>query len=188
MIINRIKKMDPLCVVQGDPARTGLTATAYLDSSSLVGAARAMLDEGYHLEDVSALHVREGFLISYFFGHTQTSGRIALRALTPNEAPNVPSITSVYPGADWHEREANDFYGIRFEGHPNPVRLLLPSDMDTYPLRKEEPARASIRALFSCAPETVIMKREGFTLFDPEPESTGEEPRADRIGDAISKD
>jgi NADH-quinone oxidoreductase subunit C len=52
----------------------------------------------------------------------------------------VPSIASIYPAADWHERETRDMFGIVFEGHPNLVPLLLPDDMtDHFPLRKDNP-------------------------------------------------
>jgi NADH-quinone oxidoreductase subunit C len=54
--------------------------------------------------------------------------------------PVVPTITPLYPGADWYEREARDMFGIRFEGHWNLVPLLLPDDMtDHFPLRKDNP-------------------------------------------------
>lgn len=51
----------------------------------------------------------------------------------------VPSVISVWPSADWYEREQWDLLGIRFEGHPNLVRLLLPEDWEGHPLRKDYP-------------------------------------------------
>ena len=51
----------------------------------------------------------------------------------------VPSVIRVWPGADWHEREAWDLMGIRFEGHPNLVRILLEDDWEGHPLRKDYP-------------------------------------------------
>jgi len=49
----------------------------------------------------------------------------------------VPTISAVFPGANWHERETHDFFGIRFAGHPNLIPLLLPEDADYHPLRKD---------------------------------------------------
>jgi NADH-quinone oxidoreductase subunit C len=51
----------------------------------------------------------------------------------------VPSVVSVWPTADWHEREAFDLFGIRFEGHPNLLRLIMPDDWEGHPLRKDYP-------------------------------------------------
>jgi NADH-quinone oxidoreductase subunit C len=52
------------------------------------------------------------------------------------ENPVCPTITGLYSGADWHERETAEMFGIRFEGHPNPVKLYLPEDFEGHPLRK----------------------------------------------------
>jgi NADH:ubiquinone oxidoreductase subunit C len=51
----------------------------------------------------------------------------------------VPSLVSVWPTADWHEREAWDLFGIVFEGHPNPTRILMEDDWEGHPLRKDYP-------------------------------------------------
>jgi NADH/F420H2 dehydrogenase subunit C len=56
-----------------------------------------------------------------------------------DEGQSVPSVISVWPTADWHEREAWDLFGIRFDGHPNPTRILMDDDWEGHPLRKDYP-------------------------------------------------
>ncbi|MDQ1647706.1 MAG: hypothetical protein QOJ50_3890, partial [Cryptosporangiaceae bacterium] len=60
-----------------------------------------------------------------------------VRTSVPNGDPRLPTITAVFPGADWHERETAEMFGIEFAGHPNPVKLLLPDQFDGHPLRKD---------------------------------------------------
>jgi NADH-quinone oxidoreductase subunit C len=50
----------------------------------------------------------------------------------------VPSVTTLFPTADWHERETWDLFGVVFDGHPDLDRILLPSDWEGHPLRKDE--------------------------------------------------
>ncbi len=66
-----------------------------------------------------------------------TGGQIVvLSADLPKDDPSIATITEVYPGADWHEREAAEMYAIDFAGHPNLVKLYLPSDFVGHPLQK----------------------------------------------------
>jgi NADH-quinone oxidoreductase subunit C len=65
--------------------------------------------------------------------------RIRLEAAVSVEDPHVPSVTPVYPTADWQERETYDMYGIVFDGHPGLTRILMPDDWDGFPQRKDYP-------------------------------------------------
>lgn len=64
---------------------------------------------------------------------------LRLRAPLDGNSPQVKSITGVYPNANWYEREVWDLFGIKFEGHPDPRRLLMPADWVGHPLRKDYP-------------------------------------------------
>ncbi len=65
--------------------------------------------------------------------------RIRVKCACPEEDPVVPSATPLWAGANWLEREAYDMFGVRFEGHPDLRRILMPEDFDSFPLRKEFP-------------------------------------------------
>jgi NADH-quinone oxidoreductase B subunit/NADH/F420H2 dehydrogenase subunit C len=70
--------------------------------------------------------------------------KVFLRCPLPHDAhPEIPSLTALYPAANWHEREAWDFFGIKFAGHPDLRRMFLDDDFPGHPLRKdfEDPAR-----------------------------------------------
>lgn len=65
--------------------------------------------------------------------------RIRLEAAAPDADPHVPSLFSVYPTTDWHERETYDFFGIIFDGHPSLTRIEMPDDWEGHPQRKDYP-------------------------------------------------
>ncbi|MDA8089448.1 MAG: NADH-quinone oxidoreductase subunit C [Nitrospiraceae bacterium] len=64
---------------------------------------------------------------------------IRLRVQVPEDAPTVKSVTGIWQGANWHERECFDMLGISFDGHPDLRRVLLPEDWEGHPLRKDYP-------------------------------------------------
>jgi len=67
--------------------------------------------------------------------------RLLIKALLPEDDATVESVVPVWNGANWHEREACDMYGIVFNGHPDLRRILMPEDWEGYPLRKDYPLK-----------------------------------------------
>ena len=65
--------------------------------------------------------------------------RIRLEVTCPDADPHIPSLVSIYPTNDWHERETWDMFGIQFDGHPAMTRILMPDDWPGHPQRKDYP-------------------------------------------------
>jgi NADH-quinone oxidoreductase subunit C len=65
--------------------------------------------------------------------------RVRVEVSCPDDDPHIPSVVSVYPGNDWHERETFDFFGIVFDGHPALTRIEMPDDWPGHPQRKDYP-------------------------------------------------
>ncbi|GAB3490807.1 NADH-quinone oxidoreductase subunit C [Nocardiopsis coralliicola] len=75
----------------------------------------------------------------YVFRSITHNTRVRVETTCPDGDPRIPSIVAVYPTDDWHEREAWDFYGIVFEGHPALTRIEMPDDWHGHPQRKDYP-------------------------------------------------
>jgi NADH-quinone oxidoreductase subunit C len=82
------------------------------------------------------------FCVTYHLAHVDADGappdRVRLQVFADDGEP-VPSVVEIWPTADWHEREQYDLMGVVFSGHPNLKRLIMPSDWDGHPLRKDYP-------------------------------------------------
>ena len=169
-----------LYLAKCDAAKTGQAFQAFLPPTSLVRAAERLHQNMYFLEDICAVDCAEGYVVVYHFDHFETPGRLTLRVLVPHNAPTLPSIASIYDGAEWHERETRDFHGVLFTGNPNFVPLLIDPEMaDCFPLRKEEKARSKAKDMLEAG--EVIFVSPAFTLMTPEApaevkESSGDQP------------
>ena len=79
------------------------------------------------------------FGLAYILTNTETNKRLVVRTYLNEPDLVVPSVTPLWEGANWMEREVWDMFGIRFEGHPDLRRILLPEEFTAFPLRKDYP-------------------------------------------------
>jgi NADH-quinone oxidoreductase subunit C len=79
------------------------------------------------------------FGVNYHLTSTRFKRQLRLKVRVPGPDPRAPSVTSVWPGANWFERETYDLFGVAFEGHPDLRRILLPEDFHGHPLRRDAP-------------------------------------------------
>ena len=126
-----LDKVDP-----GDYAKTGYHLEAAALPAQLPDVAQAMLAAGCFLESFTAVDLGETFDLVYHFASFDALCRTAVH-VPLGKKKGMPTISHIYPGADWYEREVFDLFGIHFFNHPNLKRLLLPEDADFHPLLKD---------------------------------------------------
>jgi len=83
--------------------------------------------------------------VIYHLHNFYKNNRVRIKTFFDINKPEVPTATDLWPAANWMERETYDFYGVRFKGHPNLVRILNVDEMDIFPLRKEYPLEDQTR-------------------------------------------
>jgi NADH-quinone oxidoreductase subunit C len=109
------------------------------------------------------------FDVVYHLLSPRKNVRIRVKAATDEDTP-VPSITGVFPGADWFEREAYDLYGILFSGHPDLRRLLTDYGFEGYPLRKDFPLTGFVEVRYDDEAKRVVYEpvelKQEFRNFD----------------------
>ena len=112
---------------------------------------------------------KERFEVVYHLLSPRNNQRIRVKVRTDAETP-VPTVTGVFAGADWYEREAYDLYGILFTGHPDLRRLLTDYGFEGHPLRKDFPVSGFVEVRYDDEQKRVIYEpvnlRQEFREFD----------------------
>jgi NADH-quinone oxidoreductase subunit C len=110
---------------------------------TIVAAMQAAKAAGYNFfEDVTAVDwypTEPRFQISYSILSHSLKQRIRIIARISGDAPRIDSITSVWPAANFYEREIFDLFGVHFPGHPRLTRIMMPDNWEGHPLRKDYP-------------------------------------------------
>ncbi len=144
IVVRRLQEWDAASVAQALEFRGELTLT--IPREQLLRTADFLRTDSQlefsFLSDISPVDrfpMEPRFEVNYHLLSLQLSERIRLKVRLSGGDPVIPSVTSVWSGANWHEREAFDLFGIQFTGHPDLRRLLMPDEWEGYPLRKDYP-------------------------------------------------
>lgn len=151
--------------------------TVYLERGAVVDACRFLKDEqGFdYLSDMATVDrftEDDRFEVVYNLVSLAGKKRLRLKTRVDEADPAVPTITDVYPAAEWHEREAWDMTGVRFDGHPDLRRVFMPEDFAYHPARKDFPT-LGIPGSLPLPPRV----SDGPVQLDPFPRAHGETPR-----------
>lgn len=133
------KHGDNILEVEGEEAEHSMR----IKPAALLQISAELKEAGFdHLSFVTAVDNKnreKGDTISLVYGLFSTFGkdRVLIELDVSRDKPEADSLTSIWNGADWHEREVFDLFGVQFKGHPDLRRILMPEDWEGYPLRKD---------------------------------------------------
>ena len=153
------------------------TPTLWVNLSSLCDVMRHLKKDYVMLYDLFAIDERlrlkrtgqpdSDFTVVYHLLSLRHNTEIRIKVATPETKPQVPTITDIWPNANWYEREVWDMFGVIFTDHPNLYRILLPPTWQGHALRKDHPARATEMEPFSMDDAKLIEEQEALR-FRPE--------------------
>lgn len=161
-MLDQVKFTDELKAIsetvdQDEKAARGWHMNVRLQADRLLDCAELLLVSGFHLSFLTVVHVRPDCEVVYQFGHFEKPCKIMVR-VSAGADKTVPSIANIFHGAAWHEREAYEFFGVVFEGHPHLRFLILTrEERDLNPLLKDD---ARLKA--------------GDDIFPPKPQIDGQ--------------
>ncbi len=132
------EKIDPWIVVAPEMIRE---IAKFLRDEPELHFDALMCLSGVHYDKDNSLGV------TYHLASTTEKHKLTLKVILPEDDAHVSSVEQVWKTADWHEREAFDMFGIRFDGHPDLRRILCPDDWEGYPLRKDYQVQETYRGM-----------------------------------------
>lgn len=127
-------------VIERDYAVHGYHLDAQVSPDQLLDAVKIVDENEFFIESITGVDwIKEDQLevVYDFTRYDFEVCRVVIRTRLDRTKPEVPTITPIYAGANWHERETAEFFGIDFLGHPHLIPLLLPEDADFHPLLKD---------------------------------------------------
>jgi len=123
--------------------------TVTLKPEKIIAIIKSLYDEeGFqYLTTLCGIHYpdQKSIVVMYQLHNLRQNKRVRLKIALPEDKPSVPTLTTVFPAANWMERETYDFFGVNFEGHPNLIRILNVEEMIIFPMRKEYPLEDQTR-------------------------------------------
>ncbi len=130
---------DAVTEITFDTLTAEVPATAWADALTF---ARDELDCAFFDWLTGVDELDAGFAVVAHVYSITGRHHLLLRTRVPRDDPRLPTATAVYRGANWHERETHEMFGVEFDGHPHLVPLLLPDGFEGHPLRKDFPLAA----------------------------------------------
>jgi NADH-quinone oxidoreductase subunit C len=142
----------PAPTLHGQPLVDSLgSAVVHCNAGDYLALARALKADGYDMmvgvtgvdylnhpgRDLPPGITAERFEVVVELQAMRTRTRLRIRCQVPGDDPHVPTLFDIWPGCEAHERETYDLYGVVFDGHPDPSRILMPEDWEGHPLRKD---------------------------------------------------
>jgi len=143
-VVQKLKEWDAAAVAETAEFRGEITAV--VPRQHLLRVAEYLATEPSlrfsFLSDITTVDrfpIEPRFEVNYHLVSIERHDRVRLKVKLSSQDPVVHSVTPVWPGANWHERENFDLFGIQFEGHPDLRRILMPDEWEGFPLRKDYP-------------------------------------------------
>lgn len=134
------EQTESVVIEETDYAKCGYSLNVSVPTEHLLKTVGLIEELGYFIESITGVDWPKDNQIESVYDFNrfdEKSLRVCVRTRCSRDNPSIPSITPIYRGANWHERETHDFFGIDFVGHPHLIPLLLPEDADFHPLLKD---------------------------------------------------